>query len=70
MSGIEGEDAPHIPVMLGEVLETITPHDGETYIDGTFGAGGYTGAILARADCRQCHGGRQGQEPARRDLRR
>lgn len=52
MSGIEGEDAPHIPVMLGEVLETITPHDGETYIDGTFGAGGYTGAILARADCR------------------
>lgn len=42
----------HIPVMLGEVLATLAPKDGETYIDGTFGAGGYTRAILEAADCK------------------
>lgn len=36
----------HIPVLLTEVLEALSPADGETYIDGTFGAGGYTRAIL------------------------
>lgn len=41
----------HIPVMLGEVLETLNPEDGKTYVDGTFGAGGYTRAILEQADC-------------------
>ncbi|MGE4314146.1 MAG: 16S rRNA (cytosine(1402)-N(4))-methyltransferase RsmH [Pseudobdellovibrionaceae bacterium] len=45
-------DAPHIPVMLAEVLETLSPKDGEIYVDGTFGAGGYTRAILGKADCR------------------
>lgn len=44
--------APHIPVMIGEVLAALSPHDGEIYIDGTFGAGGYTAAILDAADCR------------------
>lgn len=43
--------APHIPVMLDEVLSAISPSDGEVYVDGTFGAGGYTKAILERADC-------------------
>ena len=43
---------PHIPVMLSEVLTHLQPHDGETYVDGTLGAGGYTRAILDRADCR------------------
>ncbi len=42
---------PHIPVMLAEVLAALEPRDGETYIDGTFGAGGYTRAILDAADC-------------------
>ncbi len=42
---------PHIPVMLGEVLTHLDPHDGDTIIDGTFGAGGYSRAILDRADC-------------------
>ncbi len=41
----------HIPVMLGEVLEALSPVDGETFIDGTFGAGGYSEAILRAADC-------------------
>jgi 16S rRNA (cytosine1402-N4)-methyltransferase len=41
----------HIPVLVSEVLETLSPQDGETYIDGTFGAGGYTRGILEAANC-------------------
>ncbi len=41
----------HIPVMLEDVLKCLRPADGECYIDGTFGAGGYTKAVLAAADC-------------------
>jgi 16S rRNA (cytosine1402-N4)-methyltransferase len=37
---------PHLPVMLAEVLEALQPKPGEVIIDGTFGAGGYTRAIL------------------------
>lgn len=37
---------PHLPVMLGEVLARLAPKPGEIHVDGTFGAGGYTGAIL------------------------
>lgn len=37
--------------MLPEVLESIRPVDGGVYVDGTFGAGGYTSAILDAADC-------------------
>lgn len=43
--------APHAPVMLGEVLEYLRPRKGGVYVDGTFGAGGYTRAILDKADC-------------------
>jgi 16S rRNA (cytosine1402-N4)-methyltransferase len=42
----------HIPVLISEVLEKIQPAAGETYIDGTFGAGGYSRAILNAAPCR------------------
>jgi len=37
---------PHIPVLLDEVLAGLSPAPGETHVDGTFGAGGYTRAIL------------------------
>jgi len=46
------ENTPqHIPVMLDEVLHALRPQDGGVYVDGTFGAGGYTRAILEQADC-------------------
>lgn len=45
-------DAPHIPVMLNEVLDSLSLQDGGVYVDGTFGAGGYTRAILDFCDCR------------------
>lgn len=41
----------HIPVMLKEVLDTLKPVAGETYVDATFGNGGYSEAILKSADC-------------------
>ena len=39
--------APHIPVLLDEVIAGLAPRAGETHVDGTFGAGGYTRALLA-----------------------
>jgi 16S rRNA (cytosine1402-N4)-methyltransferase len=42
--------ARHIPVLLDEVLAALKPANGETFIDGTFGAGGYTSAILDAAE--------------------
>ena len=42
----------HVPVMLDAVVEAIEPRDGGRYIDGTFGGGGYTRALLEKAECR------------------
>lgn len=47
----QGKSMAHQPVMLSEVLESLSPSAGEVYVDGTFGAGGYTRAILDAADC-------------------
>lgn len=39
----------HIPVLLPDVLSALAPQAGQAFIDGTFGAGGYTSAILDAA---------------------
>lgn len=38
--------SPHAPVLIDEVLEALKPQKGDVIIDATFGAGGYTRAIL------------------------
>ena len=38
--------APHLPVLIEEVIAGLSVQPGETHVDGTFGAGGYTRALL------------------------
>jgi len=38
--------------MLAEVLAALAPRDGGIYVDGTFGAGGYTRGLLTAAECK------------------
>lgn len=40
--------SPHIPVLLDEVIAALAITPGERHVDGTFGAGGYTRAMLAK----------------------
>ncbi len=40
--------APHTPVLLDEVVEALDPRPNDVLIDATFGAGGYTRALLDR----------------------
>ncbi|MBZ0238891.1 MAG: 16S rRNA (cytosine(1402)-N(4))-methyltransferase RsmH [Deltaproteobacteria bacterium] len=42
------ETPDHIPVLLDEVLDHLSPQPGGTYVDGTFGRGGHTSAVLER----------------------
>jgi 16S rRNA (cytosine1402-N4)-methyltransferase len=44
--------APHVPVLLDEVIAGLAIAPGETHVDGTFGAGGYTRAILEKGAAR------------------
>ncbi|MEK6638095.1 MAG: 16S rRNA (cytosine(1402)-N(4))-methyltransferase RsmH [Pseudomonadota bacterium] len=39
--------APHVPVLLDEVVAALAIVPGETHVDGTFGAGGYSAAMIA-----------------------
>lgn len=41
-------NTPHIPVLLDEVIDALDPAPGSVIIDATFGAGGYTRALLDR----------------------
>lgn len=41
----------HFPVMLPEVLNSLQPRDNGLYLDGTFGGGGYSSALLKSANC-------------------
>ena len=51
-AGSDAADGParHIPVLLTEVMAALALAPGATVIDGTFGAGGYSRAILAADD--------------------
>ena len=51
-AAVAGGPAPHVPVLVRPALELLSVKSGGIYIDATFGAGGYTRAILAAADCR------------------
>jgi 16S rRNA (cytosine1402-N4)-methyltransferase len=42
----------HIPVLVDAVLAALAPRDDAVYVDATFGAGGYSEAILGAARCR------------------
>ena len=42
----------HIPVMLDEVIASLAPSAGKVYVDATFGNGGYSEAILNKAECK------------------
>src|SRR5688572_9240197 len=53
MSQLEGSDyhtseSRHVPVMLGEVIEHLSPQPGQVVVDATVGAGGHSREIAER----------------------
>jgi len=44
--------ARHVPVLLDAVVDALAPQDDAVYVDGTFGGGSYSEALLAAARCR------------------
>jgi 16S rRNA (cytosine1402-N4)-methyltransferase len=51
MTAGDGRPALHIPVLGRPAVDFLKVRDGGVYIDATFGAGGYSAAILGLADC-------------------
>ena len=49
---MQSDIVKHYPVLLNEVISIITPQHGGTFIDCTFGQGGYTKKILSYKDTR------------------
>ncbi|MBA3541547.1 MAG: 16S rRNA (cytosine(1402)-N(4))-methyltransferase RsmH [Deltaproteobacteria bacterium] len=45
----EGSAFVHESVLVAEVLETLSPRDGEVFVDGTLGGGGHSSALLTAA---------------------
>ena len=45
-------EVSHVPVLLEEAVDALRVVEGETYVDGTFGRGGHSAAILARVGVR------------------
>jgi 16S rRNA (cytosine1402-N4)-methyltransferase len=41
----------HVPVLLDAVVDALAPRDDAVYVDGTFGGGGYSEALLTAARC-------------------
>jgi 16S rRNA (cytosine1402-N4)-methyltransferase len=46
MTSAGTNQAPHVPVLVNDVIAALAVQEGETAVDGTFGAGGYTRALL------------------------
>jgi 16S rRNA (cytosine1402-N4)-methyltransferase len=46
MTSTGANTAPHVPVLVSEVIAALGVAEGDTLVDGTFGAGGYTRAML------------------------
>lgn len=51
MTALAASRNPHTPVLRDEVLHALAPQNSEIFVDGTFGAGGYTRALLDAVDC-------------------
>ena len=54
IANAEKPNAPqaHAPVLAHEVLAALNTQDGGAYVDGTFGAGGYSRLLLQAANCK------------------
>ncbi|MBF0561541.1 MAG: 16S rRNA (cytosine(1402)-N(4))-methyltransferase RsmH [Alphaproteobacteria bacterium] len=48
---MSAEPFSHVPVMVHEAVAALCPREGGLYVDGTFGAGGYSRAFLGAARC-------------------
>jgi 16S rRNA (cytosine1402-N4)-methyltransferase len=47
MTSTGTKQAPHVPVLVSDMIAALALVGGETVVDGTFGAGGYTRALLS-----------------------